>query len=299
MKLAWASVLASLACLGVSACRLPWQQDSAAAPAPKGQVVATVKGQEVTLTDLRAELEGASGSTSQAQKALEQAGLERIIGRKLLAMTAHDRGLDRTPDYAVEKMRGDETILALSLQKRIASQVPPPTRDEAERYVADHPDMFAQRKFFVVDQLRVKRPPDTERLKQLEPLKTMDQVETWLNQQHIEYDHTVDVIDTLSTNPQLVDFLLKLPAEEVFVIPNGDLLLIDHVVETKVVPTTGDPAVARATEVLRNQRTFEAVARAENQILARYASQIRYNDAYKPTTAPAPGAAKTNVSNGG
>jgi EpsD family peptidyl-prolyl cis-trans isomerase len=283
MKLAWAPVLVSVACLSVSGCRLPWQKDDAG-PAPKGQVVAVVKGQEVTLTDLRAELEGESGANTQAQKQLEQAGLERIIGRKLLAMTAHDRGLDRTPDFAVDKMRGDETILALALQTRIASQVPPPTRDEAERYVADHPDMFAQRKFFVLDQLRVKRPPDTERLKQLEPLKTMDQVEAWLMQQHIEYDHTVDVIDTLNTNPQLVDFLLKLPPDEVFVIPNGDLLLIDHIVETKVLPVTGDVATARATDVLRSQRTLEAVARAENQILARSASAIRYNDAYKPTT---------------
>lgn len=294
MKLVWAPVLAALGCLGVSACRLPWQD--AIAPAPKGQVVATVKGQEVTLTDLRAELQGASGANSQAQKALEQSGLERIIGRKLLAMTAHNRGLDRTPDYAVEKMRGDETILALALQKRIASQVPPPTRDEAERYVTDHPDMFAQRKFFVVDQLRVKRPADTERLKQLEPLKTMEQVETWLQQQHLDYDHGVDVIDTLNTNPQLTDFLIKLPPDEVFVIPTGDILIIDHIVETKVLPVTGDAAVARATDVLRNQRTLEAVARAENQILARYASDIRYNDAYKPQTTPTQGAAKPSTS---
>jgi EpsD family peptidyl-prolyl cis-trans isomerase len=245
-------------------------------------VVAVVKGQEVTLTDLRAEIADQAGSTAQAQKAIEQAGLERIIGRKLLAMTAQQRGMDKTPDYAVDKQRGDETILALTLQKRIASQVPPPTRDEAERYVLDHPDMFAQRKFFIVDQLRVKRPPDTERLKQLEPLKTMAQVEAWLDQQHIEYDHAYDVVDTLNTNPQLVDFLMKLPADEVFVIPTGDLLLIDQIVETKVLPVTGDIAVAHATDVLRSQRTLEAVARAENQILAKYANTIRYNDAYKP-----------------
>lgn len=292
MKLAWAPVLVSLACLGVGGCRLPWQQSEG--PAPKGQVVAVVKGDEVTLTDLRAELEGQAATDSQGEKALEQAGLERIIGRKLLADTAHDRGLDKTPEYAVDKQRGVETILALALQKRIASQVPPPTRDEAERYVSDHPDMFAQRKFFIVDQLRVKRPPDTERLKQLEPLKTMVQVQTWLDQQKLDYDHAVDTIDTLTTNPQLTDFLLKLPSDEVFVIPSGDLLLIDQITETKVVPVTGDQAVNRAIDVLRNQRTLEAVARAENQILARSASSIRYNDAYKPAAAQP---AKSNASN--
>ena len=290
MKLAWAPVLVSLTCLSLAGCRLPWQDSPKATP--KGQVIALVKGDEVTLTDLRAELEGQAAATSDAQRALEQTGLERIIGRKLLADAAHDQGLDRTADYAVEKQRGVETILALTLQKRIASQVPPPTRDEAERFVTDHPEMFANRKFFIVDQLRMKRPPDPDKLKELEPLKTMDQVEAWLVQQHIVYDHALDTIDTLATNPQLTDFLTKLPGQEVFVIPAGDLLLIDQIIETKELPLTGDKAVDQATDILRNQRTVEAVARAENQILARSASTIRYNDAYKP--APASGQSGAN-----
>ena len=288
MKLAWAPVLASLTCLSIAGCRLPWQDGGKSAP--KGQVIATVKGQEVTLTDLRAELEGQAAPSPDAQKQLEQSGLERIIGRKLLANAAHDQGLDRTPDYAVEKQRGVETILALTLQKRIASQVPPPTRDEAERFVLDHPEMFANRKFFIVDQLRMKRPPDAAKLKELEPLKTMDQVEAWMSQNHIYYDHALDTIDTLNTNPQLTDFLLKLPPNEVFVIPAGDLLLIDQITETKELPLTGDKAVDQATDVLRNQRTVEAVARAENQILARSANTIRYTDAYKPVQTAAQGA---------
>ncbi len=185
--------------------------------------------------------------------------------------------------------------MALTLQKRIASQVPPPTRDEAERFVMDHPDMFANRKFFIVEQLRMKRPSDPDKLKELEPLKTMDQVVAWLVQQHLSYDHGIDTVDTLANNPQLNDFLLKLPPDEVFVIPAGDYLLIDKIIETKELPLTGDTAVDRATDVLRNQRTVEAVARAENQILARSASTIRYNDAYKPTPEPGQGGAKAKA----
>jgi len=282
MKFWWSPVLVSLTCLAIGGCRMPWE---GAAP-PKGQVVAIVKGDEVTLTDLRAELEGQSSQDPRSQKQAEQAALERIIGRKLLADTAHIRGFDRSPEYAVEKRRGDETMLALTLQKRVAGRVPPPTRDEAERFVADHPDMFAQRKFFILDQLRVQRPPDSERLKQLEPLKTMAEVQAWLDQQHLDYDHTVDIIDSLTTTPELIDFLVKLPADEVFVIPNGDVLMINHVESTKIIPVTGDQAINRAIDVLRTQRTLEAVTRAENQIIAQSAASIQYNKSYRPAPAP-------------
>ena len=260
MKLSWASAVAIVACVAVSACRLPWQP--AEAPTPKGQVVAVVKGEEITLTDLRTELAGAVGATPEAQKQVEQQGLEQIIGRKLLANAAHDQGLDKTPDFAVQKKRADETVLALLLQRKIAGQVPPPTRDEAEHFVAEHSEMFAQRRFLVVDQIRMKRPPDAQKLKELEPLKTMEDVEAWLVKQRVDYDRTVDTIDTLTSDARLIDFITKLPPAEVFVVPRGDVLLVNQIRETRSLPVTGDRAVNYALEAMRNQRTVEAVALA-------------------------------------
>jgi EpsD family peptidyl-prolyl cis-trans isomerase len=282
------------ALLALGACRLPWQKpDVASQAAPKGQVVAVVKNDEVTLTDLRAELAGQSAATPQDQKVLEQSALEQIIGRKLLASAAHDQNLDKTPDYAVQKQRADETVLAMMLQRRIAGQVPPPTRDEAERFVNEHPDMFAQRKLFLVDQIRMKRPPDAQKLKELEPLKTMDEVEAWLVKQKVDFEHTIDAIDTLGSDPKLIDFIEKLPAQEVFVVPRGDVLLVNRIREVAVIPLTGERAISYALDALRNQRTLEAVAREENAILARSAKTIRYNDAYKPTPNANQGPART------
>jgi EpsD family peptidyl-prolyl cis-trans isomerase len=272
----------SLACLAMAGCRLPWQTAPQKQGGPKGQVVAVVKGEEITLTDLRTELGNQTTMTPQDQKALEQAGLEQIIGRKLLANAAHDQGLDKTPDFAIQRRRATETVLAMTLQRKIAAQVPPPTRDEAERFVTDNPTMFAQRRFFVVDQIRMRRVPDVQKLKELEPLKTMEDVEAWLVKNHVDYERTMDSIDTLGTDARLIDFIDKLPPNEVFVVPRDNILLVNQIRETRSLPLTGDRAINYALDYLRNQRTLEAVARAENQILAKAATQIRYNDAYRP-----------------
>src|SRR5262245_58899308 len=144
MKLIAAALSATLVCVTVSACRLPGQTKQA--PEPKGQVIAVVNGDEVTMTDLRAELSGITAPNPEAQKALEQASLQQIVGRKILAEAAHGQDLDKTPEFAVQKKRALEMVAALILQRKLAGQVPPPTRDEAQRFVDEHPDMFANRR---------------------------------------------------------------------------------------------------------------------------------------------------------
>lgn len=287
MKLIQASLLTALVCVTVTACRLPGKAGKG--PEPKGQVIAVVDGDEVTMTDLRAELAGTTAPNAEAQKALEQSGLQQIVGRKLLAVAAHKQDLDKTPEFAVQKKRALEMVAALILQRKLAGQVPPPTRDEAQHFVDEHPDMFANRRFYILDQIRMKRPPDAQKLKQLEPLHSMTEVEAWLAKERVDYERAVDAFDTFGTDPRLVDFIEKLPPSEVFVVPRGDILLINQVQEVKAVPLTGDRAVNYALDLMRNQRTLEAVARAENQILARSAGAVRYAAAYKPQpVGPAP-----------
>jgi peptidyl-prolyl cis-trans isomerase C len=286
MKLIGASLLTALVCLTVSACRLPGPSKKGAEP--KGQVIAVVNGDEVTMTDLRAEIAGISAPNPEAQKALELASLQQIVGRKILSDAAHAQDLDKTPEFAVQRKRALEMVAALILQRKLAGQVPPPTRDEAQRFVEEHPDMFAQRRFYILDQIRMKRPPDAQKLKQLEPLKTMTEVEGWMAQQKVDYERAVDAFDTFGTDPRLVDFIEKLPPSEVFVVPRGDILLINQILEVRQVPLTGDRAVTYALDLIRNQRTLEAVARAENQILAKSAGAVRYAAAYKPPPANAP-----------
>ena len=120
MKLKWAYALAAAAaCVSLAACNNPSKTVHGKGPA--GQVVAKVDGQEITLRELRAELGGATFSDAKVRKAAESQALQAIIRRRLLVKAAQERGLDKTPDFELQKERALDAALLAELQNSIAN----------------------------------------------------------------------------------------------------------------------------------------------------------------------------------
>jgi EpsD family peptidyl-prolyl cis-trans isomerase len=288
MTISRASALIAVSCLALGACRFPGVPGlSGGGKAPTGQVVATVDGKEITRLDLQAELAGVNTPDAKTRKAAEQQALQMIVVRTILADEARKEQLDKTPDFALQQKRLTDNLLAQTLQNKVAAAVPPPSDEEAQRFIADHPDIFAQRKIFVVDTIRMARPTDPNVIKGLQPLKTLPDVDAYLTANHIEHGRTSGNIDAVGADPRLVDAIVKLPPGEVFLYPANNVLLVNQVRETHVVPFQGDQAQKYALALMKKQRTQEAVSRGLRQTVAAAGKTVRYNDAYKPPAAPA------------
>src|SRR5215469_14989534 len=143
---------------------------------PVGQVVATVNGQEITVRELNAELSQVNVTDPKLRKAAEQYALRAIIARKILAQTARAQGLDKTPEFAIQRDRATEALLAQALAAKVAASVPAPTPEEAQNLITAHPNSFAERKIFTVDQIRTAGPLDQAVVAALKPLNTLDQI---------------------------------------------------------------------------------------------------------------------------
>jgi peptidyl-prolyl cis-trans isomerase C len=258
---------------------------------PTGQVVAKVGKEEVTALDLQAELGGYKPPTAQARKAAEQAALQAIIQRKVLAQAAHDQKIDRTPEYARLRTRQDELLRAKLWQDTLARAVPAPNAEEAQQYIDAHPDSFAARKIITFDAVRFAS-SDPALREQLTPLNTLDQVKGLLDSRKIQYQAAAGQIDALSADPRFVEQLLKMKSSDVFAIPNGGVWTVGAVRDVKVEPVVGQAAVTRATEILREQRMREAVGRRFSAAFADAKKTITYNKAYEPAAAPQAAAAK-------
>ena len=279
MNLKIARSIAPLACVALVACHIPGTKDKA----PAGQVVATVDGEEITVAELRAEMSNAPAQpNAAAAKALEKAALNEIVARKLMAHAAHDQGLDKSPQFAMMKLRANQTLLAQSLQRKLASSVLTASRADAEAFVSAHPTMFSERKILSLDQLRMPRPKTPEDLKEFAPLHTMPEIEALLTKKGIPFQKSVQTVDTLQTDPATVEKLLKLPPGEPFMIPAGDAIAINQIKDAKPSPLTGDEAVKVAMIAVKNQKTQQAVARGVNNLIVANESKIQYNPAYKP-----------------
>jgi EpsD family peptidyl-prolyl cis-trans isomerase len=280
--------MAAAACVALAGCKFPGI--GVGNKAPTGQVVANVDGHEVTLRELSAEMGNTAYPDPKTRKAAEQVALRNIVVRVVLADAARQQGLDKTPDFALQKDRAIDTVLAQQLEQKLIATVPAPTKEDAQNYIGSHPDIFLERKVFVVDQIRMPRVP-MDVLKALEPLKTMEEIEAVLNKDNIPHQRGEATLDAVGAEPRLIDFILKLPPNEVFVLPSNDGLLVNRIKETKVVPFTGDPATQFATKWLTRTRSQETVSRSFNQYLKAAQPKIQFNKDYAPPKpAPAAGA---------
>ena len=81
MKLKWTHGAALLACIALSGCGMIGGDK-----APKGQVVATVNGEEITVTELNRELAGAAPAHPAERKAAEQAEAAKQALREVHAV---------------------------------------------------------------------------------------------------------------------------------------------------------------------------------------------------------------------
>jgi peptidyl-prolyl cis-trans isomerase C len=286
-----------VACLALAGCHF----DGFGGPkAPTGQVVATVEGQEITQLELQAELAGVQlPNDPKARKAVEERALQTIIARKVFAKAAKDKGLDKTPQYALQAQRATDNLLAQSLEQSLVTAVPTPNKDDASIYVANHPQSFADRKVYLVNQLRVPQGAMTQDLvKAIQPLNTIPEIISLLDTRHIPYEKGQAEIDSVVLDAKTLDAIVKLPPNTVFMIPSNNMVLINQIFDTQTKPLTGDAANSAAMQLLKRQRTQDSVKKGMGEELAKASKTIRYSAAYQPPAAKPVGAAPAPSSSG-
>jgi EpsD family peptidyl-prolyl cis-trans isomerase len=279
-----AGALAPLICFGLAGCQFGHQ---AASPTPVGQVVAVVDGHEITMRNLDAELGGRAPADPRARAAAQQAALRAIVSRIILADEARAQGLDKTPEFALRKEAVIDALLARSLASKFAASVPSPSPDEAQGFIAAHPDSFGQRKIFTVDQIRTAQPADPALIEALKPLNTLEDVEALLVREHIEFHRVTTDLDALALDPKTAQSISNRPPNGVFVLPTGNGVLVSQIKQSRVQPFTGEPATQYALKYLQAQRSREATAKEIDAVLAKGAGSVRYNRNFAPPSAGA------------
>ena len=109
--------------------------------------------------------------TADQKKQLEQGALRQVVNRKILADVARERGLDKTPMFLLQERRAEEGILVQMLQRQMSSSVKQPSQTDLATFMAQNPDLFAQRKIFTVDQIQFEAPRDPNVLRKYQPLR--------------------------------------------------------------------------------------------------------------------------------
>lgn len=220
--------------------------------APTGQVVATVDGNEITLTELNAELANMKIPPNADKKQVQNAALERIVERKLLAGAARQDGIDQNPEFIVRRQALEEGLLVQLLAKKIAGGVKAPAPAVVDKFIADNSNMFGGRVIYAVDQIQFETPKRQDYVKQLAAAKTMADVVTVLDSNGIKYQRGNAQMDSALVPAPMLAQIVKVPAGEPFVIPMGPKVTVSVITGNKPAPQTGDAVRPYAMNAVKN-----------------------------------------------
>lgn len=261
-------------------------EDKAAA-APKGQVVATADGIEITQRELAAEMDLISGVGADDPERVRQAALQQIIARKLLAREARARKLDDSPDFGLLKQRAEEGVLEALLQRSMTRNLPAPTIEDARRYMADNPDLFAQRKLFSVEQVRVPLAQGQAMLDRLRPLTSLQEAEALFAREGVRFQRGTGTLDAMQSPPVLVKQMLDLPPGEIFILPMQDSLSVNQIIEIRSAPVDEDEAERFTVNYLRQKGISDTLKNQLAEVMKKHKDKIRYQRGYGPAVAEA------------
>jgi hypothetical protein len=83
--------------------------------------------------------------------------LERLIDQRLARQHALEQGLDRSPQIAQALESAKTDILARAYRQLVAEAQPRPTPAEIRSYYNEHPELFAQRRIYSLEQFSINR----------------------------------------------------------------------------------------------------------------------------------------------
>lgn len=251
----------------------------------EGQVVAVVNGEEITLNELNAEIAELNLPANADKQAARAQILQKMIDRRLLAQSAKEAGIDRDPNFISQERRMDEQLLVSMYGKKAMDTVPVPSASQIDKFVAEHPAMFADRTRYALNQLQFDVPSDPTRLKELESAHSLEEIASRLNAMGIKFEQGKGALDSAVVPDQVMARINSLPAGEPFIIPQGGKVVVNVVTGTEKVALPADKARPIAAQAIRAQSLNKI---GEDRLKeAKAKAKVEYQTGYEPPKAPA------------
>jgi peptidyl-prolyl cis-trans isomerase C len=254
-----------------------------------GQVAAVVNGDEITLQELNNELGEANLPDNADTKAIRQTALQRVLDRRLLAQAARDDGLDKTSEYLLREKQLKDALVIQLMTRKVSQAVAVPSQGQIDKYMADHPVMFAGRTVYSMDRLQFQIPADRSVLSGLQPLHTMAAITAKLDQLGIKYVRSRGEADFATMPRQALNQILSLPPGEPFIIPENGIINVNVITGTRPEPLNGPEANKIAVQAMRNEEMAKTVEARRKKQWAE--AKVEYQTGFAPPKPAASGAA--------
>jgi EpsD family peptidyl-prolyl cis-trans isomerase len=268
------------------------------------QVAAKVGSEEISVHQINQVLSrtNTNGATPEAVKAMSREVLEKLIDQQLAIDQANEAQLNRTPEVVAQLEYAKRDILARAYIQSLTSALAKPSPEDLKKYYTDHPQLFAERRVFNVQEIvALLAPGVADALRAAAASnKPMEQIAAELKAKDIKFNGGNA---TRAAEQIPLEILPKVHAlndgqTTVFETPQNITLL--HLLASQSAPVPEAAALSRIEQFLVNQRAGEAVA--DRLKALRASTTVTYLGDFAGTEANAPAAhvvkASTAIENG-
>lgn len=266
------SILTTAMTLGLSACGD--KDDKKVAT----QVAAKVGSEEISVHQINQALSrtNTAGATPQAVQAMSRDVLEKLIDQQLAVDQATENKLHRSPEVVSLLEASRREILARAYMQKVATALPKPTPEEIRKYYVEHPQLFAERRIFNVQELLVPSSAGvTEQLKSFASSgQPMEETAAWLKSKDIKFGGGSATRAAEQIPLELLSKIHVLKDGQSLVVQAPQSITLIRVVSSQLSPVAEAAGLPRIEQFLTNQRASEAVTASIKQL--RSTAKIEY-----------------------
>jgi peptidyl-prolyl cis-trans isomerase C len=259
------------------------------APARPGQALASVNGTEITVLQLNEELQRANVGAAQQQDGAASQLLEALIDRQLLLHAAAGIGLDREPKVMQAIERARALIIAQAYMQQKIGAIAKPSAAEVSAYYDQHPDLFARRRQFDMQQIIIGTHDLSPALTQAaDQARTLDDVAAWLDAPKLAYVRAEASRTSADLAPALAERIGRMAPGRLFVVKEGPRSMFVSLTGVSDKPASPALAAPQIEQQLMTSRGKQAAAAELARLRA--AARIAYLGTARPAAPSAPSA---------
>jgi hypothetical protein len=184
--------------------------------------------------------------------------------------------LDRTPEVVAAIEAARREILARAALEQIASAQTKPTDEEAQKYFAEHPALFSERRIFNLQEIAIGKTVDgIDQIRvHAASVKSMEEMASWLKDRKIEFSVNGGTRPAEQLPLEILPKLHAFKDGQIGLVETKEGYLIVRVVASRLQPVTEAQALSTIKVFLSNQRGAEAVKLAKDEMKAK--AKIEY-----------------------
>ena len=227
------------------------------------QVAVKVNADEITVHQIDQLLARSQNVTLETVEQAKREILDKLIDQTLAKQQAIKRQLDRSPGVMQAIEAGRSEILARAYLGQIAASQPEPTAVEVKEYYAAHPELFAQRRIFNLEDFVVLPAEGLAAAlrEQVAKSRSMPQIADWLKSRGAKFTANAGVRAAEYIPLELLREVQAMKDGEIKLVESGGRLQVIRLIASQAAPMDETAAIPRVRQFLANQRALEAIAK--------------------------------------